>query len=215
MSPALTLRAIRETPRLGNTTARTRVPGPTTSLLVDKMIVKADIDGVDAELAAIERAQQIDICGIVLCVYACLLQLLALLKAYLPRRGRKLVIESDGLASLRSYFQQTLPQGRASSHKTTDNAYVASFLTGDGTASPTYDSPRYASPPLFPRDRNPGGSRFGSANEAGGPHGIQELGSLVHAAEDPDRGEAADLYKEHMVVVDGWSECMRNVTTER
>ena len=120
MSPAFTLRAIRETPRLGNTTARTRVPGPTTSLLIDKMIVKTNTDGIDAELAAIERAQQIDICGIVLCVYACLLQSPALLTAYQPRRGRKLVIESDGLASLKSYFQQALPQGRASSHKATD-----------------------------------------------------------------------------------------------
>lgn len=124
-------------------------------------------------------------------------------------RGRKVIIGSDILASLRSFFQQTLPHGRVPKDSATDNDYVSTFLNGNGLASPTYEPPRYASPPLFPRDSNPGGPRHGSMNQVGRPRGIQELGSLMQVTGDPDGGEAVDLYKEHMVVVDGWSGCMR------
>ncbi|EKM61502.1 uncharacterized protein PHACADRAFT_190671 [Phanerochaete carnosa HHB-10118-sp] len=183
LSPVLTLRAVHQTPQFGKTTARSRVPGPLNSLLADRGVAKADVSIIDTELSKTDEVQE-DIRETV--------------------SGRKLVIDPDTLASVRDLVQQTLPQGNAFKHNNDDNVHVAAFLCRKDTNSPTYDPPRYASPPLFARDRNPGGARLPTASRYGGLGGLKDLGPLVQTAKNPNEEESTDLYKEHMVVVDGW-----------
>lgn len=37
---------------------------------------------------------------------------------------------------------------------------------------------------------------------------MRELGALVHTKQDEEE-EEEDLYKQHMLLVNGWGECMR------
>lgn len=112
------------------------------------------------------------------------------------------------LVSVRSLIQQTLSQARAAKGSAGENARVESFLSKIRADSPTYEPLRYVSPPLFPREQNPGGMR-GSASTSGRLQDIKDLSSIVQIAEDPDKGESVELYKEHMVVINGWSGYMR------
>ena len=77
------------------------------------------------------------------------------------------------------------------------------FLRAD---SPPIELPRMASPPLFPRDRQPGYNASSRTSLAG--HGLGDLADLpaiVPTAAPGDETEE-ELYKQHMVVVDGWRE---------
>ena len=90
-------------------------------------------------------------------------------------------------------------------HSTSDlHAEAKAFLRAD---SPLLELPRLASPPLFPRDRCPG--YHSSHSGAGHNHlvlgDLSDLPAVVPLVALTDEAHE-ELYKQHMVVVDGWRE---------
>lgn len=86
-----------------------------------------------------------------------------------------------------------------------DNAHVHSFLYGDATDSPLQVVPQLASPPLFPRDRKPGGTVSTTLDPTweSSLRDLKELGSVLLPG-NVNSDDSDDLYKDHMIMVDGW-----------
>lgn len=90
-------------------------------------------------------------------------------------------------------------------HASAENAHVAAFLRGD---SPDYKCPELVDLPIFPRKMHDTGvlqleSRAPTAKT------VKDLPSLLLQAPVDDKDSEEELYKQHMVVVNGWRAYMR------
>ena len=85
--------------------------------------------------------------------------------------------------------------------------HVDAFIRGDAQNVSWYGVPQLASPPLFPRGRQPGSTlSTGSVGNLGLKE-MKDLGSIVMPGR-LDSEDNSDIYKDHMTMVDGWGVCM-------
>lgn len=125
-------------------------------------------------------------------------------------RGHKLVIDPETLSAVVKLIYQVRTQTEID--KENDNGHVRSFVYEDVTDSPSQVVPQLASPPLFPRDRKPGGSLSTTlvATRESGLKDLKELGSILLPGNVNSDG-SDDLYKDHMTLVDGWGVYSRRI----
>ena len=88
---------------------------------------------------------------------------------------------------------------------------MESFLSAEGDDGPSIDLPRFTSPPIFSKERQLGRARVQDhpATSEHGLQGLQDLPAVIIPARPIDDEGENDVYKQHLVVVNGWGEYMR------
>ena len=123
-------------------------------------------------------------------------------------RGHKLAIDPNTRNSVRELIQRSLPQRTASGNR--DNAHVESFLLAEGDDGPSIDLARFTSPPIFSKERQLGRASVQDHSATSrGLQGWQDLPAVIIPAKPIDDEEEDDIFKQHLVVVNGWGEYMR------
>ena len=195
MDPILTMRAIRATPRLRGKPASELVARSVTSLLENFKIQAAEVELLDLDLMREEEPTENVNEILYVCVY------LGSDRLIYVDRGHKLAIDPETRSAVVDCIRESRALPRASDTPT--NTRIDAFLDGDEVCSSRWSVPQLASPPLFARDRNPGGASLCMASNGQGLTGLTELESLVLPAQ-PGSDDSCDLFKQHMTVVDGW-----------
>ena len=124
-------------------------------------------------------------------------------------RGQKLTIDPQTRASVLDILKPIVGRAPLDPEKKGQNAYIDAFLQKDGRQSPSYEPLPLASPPLFPRDRTPGGALAPTGRAPRAISGFKELGELIQKEARIESDGSDDMYKEHLMVVNGWGVCMR------
>ena len=120
------------------------------------------------------------------------------------RRQLKLPMDGQMQKNMMALFRSVEPLSRRTAATSDVHEEAKAFLRA---ASPPVELPRMASPPLFPRDRRPGNNApsSGAYMTNLGLGDLTDLPAIVPAVAPGDEAEE-ELYKQHMVVVDGWRE---------
>ncbi|GBE77464.1 hypothetical protein SCP_0103390 [Sparassis crispa] len=175
MSPVLTAYALRETPKLGSRSAADMGPKSHTGFLDSYGIHPVKVED-DEEQPRLDLDDALDN------------------KPSMNAETYAAVTESIRFAARQLNSRDSAPG---------DNAYARDFLRAD---SPIPMPAQLDSPPLFARDRLPGHrpNALVSYPHPAGLKSMSDLPALVPKVEIKKEDEEEDLYKEHLIVVNGW-----------
>ncbi|KAL4251505.1 hypothetical protein ABKN59_005052 [Abortiporus biennis] len=169
MSPILTAKARRETPSFGS--GRDRLDNMCSSS-TKRMITKFKMQSIEPEeFAEIPPMDLNDVLDL------------------------RLPVESDVHLSTMQLIQ-SIPRNTRNVTPATENSLTEEFIRLD---SPPLDTIGLDSPPIFSRDRKPGGST-GLQTKLD----ISKICEMIPHKTLEVEDDMEDLYKEHMVVVNGW-----------
>ncbi|KAF9245706.1 hypothetical protein BU15DRAFT_58684 [Melanogaster broomeanus] len=182
MSPILTNRARRETPKLGSSMARESIPRTEPTLIAFLGLRSLSIKSVE-DLPGPATDDVLDL---------------------------HFALDSSTRAEVRQFLQSVLapPTGQRSRDRFDHTPNVDTFLW---SGSPPRCRPRLESPPLFPRSTRPGhaGVKNNPKSRTMEENNVDHISTIVsmlkHAPPEIIESEDGDINGQHMEVVNGWT----------